>query len=615
MKNISVNNRYLQMLIFLFVAYASFAQSNTNLENRYRLAKTYEGGGKLEKAKDIYSELEKVQPWNSKYVQSLNEMYMRLKEFDESINLLEDKIANYSGDINYYGLLGSTYYVIGNKEKAGEIWNKACSLNPDSYMPYKIMANFAIQNRAFEQGISLLKQGQKIAKDPLIFSYDLANIYSATMNYKEAINEFSNILLKQPNQLEQIKSRIARFIQTENATKGAIEATEKFLIEHESEAVEMLLIFLYAQSDNYDKALLLTEKIDKKGNLIYNFAREALFDKKFSAASKAFKMIIEKYPTSPVAPSAEIGYARTLNTKLEDEKRNESGEWMPISFPDTNNSSEFIKVVEAYQNIINKYDGMEISVEARYRKGKIFTDHLIDDKKAEKYFGEILSFTSISEYSGLANYELGLIELRRNQIERAASNFHNVLANRRVSAEIKSNAKLMLGKIEFWSGNFEDSISRLAQITEKLSDNNTNDAIELGLIIKTMRSDSLNLRKFAEADFFINIREYTKAADILSELKESANSLFLKNLAEYYSSSVLLSEGKIEEALNGFKALSEKRMLNMFQDKSLFLMGNIYHKVLNDKENALVSYENLLDNFPNSLYFDESRRNLSLINK
>jgi len=76
----------------------------------YRLAKTFEESGEFEQAKKIYEDIYQAQPWNITFIEALNNIYLLLKKYDKSIELMTKKIESEPANINLYALLGNTYY-------------------------------------------------------------------------------------------------------------------------------------------------------------------------------------------------------------------------------------------------------------------------------------------------------------------------------------------------------------------------------------------------------------------------------------------------------------------------------------------------------------------------
>ena len=157
------------IIILLFSGMLLFSQ--TNLSNKYRLAKTYEQSGKLEKAKVIFEELVATAPTNIQYSNSLNDIYLKLKDYDKSISFLLNRIKIRPNDVSLYGMLGSTHYISGDIEKAVEVWNKGILLNNNSQINYTIISNYAVQNRAFEMAEKYLEEAKSKAKDPTQFYF------------------------------------------------------------------------------------------------------------------------------------------------------------------------------------------------------------------------------------------------------------------------------------------------------------------------------------------------------------------------------------------------------------------------------------------------------------
>ena len=196
-------------LLILAVSGISFAQMDAG--NRFILSQNYMQAGQLEKAKPVLEELYKSQPGNYEYFQALNNVYTQLKNYDASIALIEDRMNISNQDINLYGMLGTTYYLKGEEKKAFAIWDSVLEKFPDSEAACRIIANYAIQMRTFEKAIQYLKKGQDISSNPIFFAFDLANLYSVTMQYKDASEEYCYILSHNPDQLDIVENKILSY--------------------------------------------------------------------------------------------------------------------------------------------------------------------------------------------------------------------------------------------------------------------------------------------------------------------------------------------------------------------------------------------------------------------
>jgi len=168
----------LRILTLIFIgSILLIAQTNIDLINRSRLAESYENAGDLKKAAELYEELVLLDPSNNLYFESLNRIYVQLKNYSASINLLESAISQKPKDVNLYGLLGSTYYLMGNEEKAVEVWNEPFQSDKINPVFYRVIGNYAVERRAFEIAIDLYEQGKDADEDKVLYAFDLARLY------------------------------------------------------------------------------------------------------------------------------------------------------------------------------------------------------------------------------------------------------------------------------------------------------------------------------------------------------------------------------------------------------------------------------------------------------
>jgi len=584
--------------------------SQTNLSNKYRLAKTYEQNGELQKAKSVYEELVTVQSSNNQYLNSLNEIYMKLKEYDNSIEFLTKRIAGAPNDVSLYGMLGSTYYLAGNREEAVRIWDTGITVNKNSMISYSIISNFAIQNRAFEYAIKYLNEGKEKAANPTQFSYQLAQIYSVSMDFKNASEEYCQVLILQPKQIDYIKRRMQTYISAPGALEQSIDVAKKY---SDNNSIQELLIFLFIQNNDFDEAFTLVVELDKtqkkNGILVYNFANDAFRSYEYASSARAYNYVMNNYPNSPLLINSQIGYAKTLEATL-DIKLQSAQDWKPIKAVDTTGSSEYLPILQTYDKILQKINGTETVNEVLYRMGAIKLFRLNDLDQASKDFSKILKNSTLSQFYGIANLRLADISIQKAELEHAKNYLINSFSSVKTSKEIKSEAKYKLALIQFWNSQFDRSLKTISDINKDLSNNNSNDAIELSVIIKMGKRDSLNLVKFSKADLLTWQKNFTDAEKIFRDLGEKENFFLLNNISQFNYAKILIAQSNYPVAIEILKELSEKKKLNIFADKSLFLLAQVYEFGISDKKTAKLIYEGILEDFPNSLYLDQTRESI-----
>jgi len=606
--------KYTIFLSFLLLG-ISFAQT-TDVLNRFRLAQSYEQAGDLKKAESIYLDLYSGQPHNYQFFDALNRLYVQQKQYDKSITIIEERINQNPQDINLHGLLGSTHYVKGDEDRAFEIWDKALKEFPVSQVNYRVIANYAIERRAFNKAIEILNLGKNSVQERFIFSFDLANLYSTLMKYEQAAEEYCSIVANDPNQLNMVQSRMAGYINKPEAFQPTVNTIEKWADKNDDISFYHLLGWLYTEKDDYDKALEIFLKLDSRksnnGADLFNFAQRAFNEKHYNSASRAFKTIIDQYPNSPFSGNAHIGYAKTTEAKV-DEEHSTNSEWKPYSSVNVTDQEKYLDVIKSYNELTKIYSRSEIENEANYRIGSIYLDKLNNPESAESAYNKIIQNAPVSMFIVPVLKQLSRLKIIQNEINKAEDYLNQVISNPRATPEEKNEAEYTKAKIEFWKGNYPESLEILNSITKTLGDDAANDAIELAILINTSKQDSVNLVQFASADLKAEQKKFQEAYEIFNELSENENLLSLKDISSIRKCEMMIAMDSYPEAITLLQEISSDENPNIYADNSLFLTGLIYQYGINDKTAAIKVYEILLEKFPNSLYLDSARENITLL--
>ncbi len=602
------------LAIILLAAAIIPAQNRNDLNNRYMLAQNYLQAGQYQKAEPLFRDLYNLQPSNYQFFQSLNQIYVQLKKYDASIALIENKMNGSAPDVNLYGLLGNTYYLKGDENKAFEIWDSALKKLPQSEVNYRVLANYALERRAFDKGIEYLKKGQDISKNPMFFGYDLATLYSVTMQYKNAAEEYCFLLSKDPNQLKPIEGKILNYIDKADALKQTLDVVKKYESDSDNISYKFLLARLYVSDKQYDNAYDLYLQIDEQqsnqGAELYNFANFLYNEGVYETSSKVFTKIINKYPDSPFISRAKLGYAKSLEASLEKSRETQVPSWKPYYKLDNTGNGEIDKVISAYLDLTKAYPHSETAYEAYLRVGEIKMDRQNDPADAEKYFHKIVDESPMSKTAPDTYIQLSDASLLQGDLNAAEKFLDDVIKGGRYPADKKSLAKYKLARIDFYRGNFGKAGDVLSGIMDNLKDDNANDALELSMLLNSSKNDSSNLVTFAKAEFLAAQKNFKEAAALYKEVAGEQQKFMLQNMAAFRYAEMELGLNNTEDSIKLLEQIADDKEKNIYADKALYLVGKIYQFGLNDSAKAVSAYENLLAKFPDSLYLDEARNQI-----
>ncbi|HOP49787.1 MAG TPA: tetratricopeptide repeat protein [Ignavibacteriales bacterium] len=594
------------ILFLIFFTFEIFAQ---NYQNQLQLARILIDESNFEKAQSILEVIYKNYPNDQQTYELLNTCYVKLKKYDLSRNLISKFLAKDSSVVNLC-LMASTEYLSGNDKTAFELWDRATqkATLADNY--YDIVANSFIELRLFDHAINVLKIAKSKSNYSYI-SYEIARLYYLLMNYKDATLEYIDIYKKNPKEYDFVVSNIIRMTASQEAAKIVKNTLEN--LNTDDKNLLLLLNQVYTITNEYEKALNIVLKLDNIGNKdgteIYNFANRCYFSNNYKFALKAYKEYLNRYPKSSLNRTVKFGYYKSLYNILEDSVL------YPIDlikdYKITPKDEKYLQVLDGLKEISEEKDD-NLALEIKLLIAKIFTYNLYKYEDAIKICDELIknNLGKIQIDAYLLKLDLLIFSNRLDEFQ----NSYNLIVNSQViSPDIKLSLLYKNALIEFYQGNF----SKAQNIFDDISNNNNSDyannAILYNTIISFTTNDSLNLLKYANAEYLFIKRDYKNSEDELLEVIAKTKNQLLRDASIYLMAKVKLLQNDIETSEKYLKKLSENE--NIFQDESLFILGDIYRNIKKDDNQAILYYEIILDKFPNSLYIRKSIENINLIKK
>lgn len=605
-----------KITVIIFVVLIFGVQAQQRNDQKFSLAQSYEQIGDYNSAVKLYEELYQSDPANSLYINALYRIYTQLKNYAALVNILDERIKQKPDDVEAYGMLGSTYYLMGNEEKAVEVWNKPFQSGNINPVFYRVVGNYVLERRAFEIAIDLYEKGKKASDDKVLYAFDLARLYSLTMQFEKAAKEYCLILANMPTQLNIVESKIFETVSRPGALDAMIKGIDD-CADKNNLSYSFLLARLYTEKKSYQKAYEIYLNIDEvqssKGRDLYNFAWQMFSEKEYKLAADVFKKITDDYPDSPVNSQASLGYARSLEASLLEDYEKTLPLWKPY-FPLTRfQSDKTEEVLNAFNVVINLYKHSEPAYESILRKAVIQFYLLKDYEEARKLLEVVVKEAPLSKNSAEAYLELGNIALIQGKLDEAEKDFSVILKLLSASEEQKKKAIYKLGKVNFYQGNFEEAKKNLSQILGNLKDNSANDAIELLLLLNPQMNDSSNLLIYSQAEFLAEQKKFDEAAVNYKKLADNQQAFVLRLISAINYGEMLIAVDNYTEAASVLEGVSAEGEKNIYADKAVYLLGKIHQYGMKNFIKAEEYYQKLLADYPKSIYADDSRTQILLL--
>jgi tetratricopeptide (TPR) repeat protein len=604
------------IMIIIIATPPFFVQAQVKNDQKFALAQSYEQVGDYDSATKLYEELYLLDPSNSQLISSLYRVYLQKKNYAAAVNVLEERIKREPDDITAYGMLGSAYYLMGNEEKAFESWDKPFQSEKINPLFYRVIGEYIVERRAFEKAIEFYEKGKEVSNDKILYAYDLIQLYSITMQFEKMAQECCFILSADPSQLQTVQQRIL-----ENINRpGALDATLKVIEDCADKNIisfSYLLARLYTEKKSFDKAyetyLYIDEKQSSKGRDLYQFAQQMFAEKEYKLSSEVFKKITDRYPDSPIISQAELGYARSLEASLLGEYEKTLPLWKPYFPLEKFQSEETEKVLNAFTVVTNLYKHSEPAYESILRTANITFYLLNDYEDASRLLNIIVSEAPLSKNSGEAYLELGDIALIQGNIDESAKYYSAILNLKNASEDEKNKAIYKLAKVNLYQSKFDEARKMISKVLTDLKDNSANDALELSLLLNPQMSDSSNLMIFAQAEFLVEQKKFDEAAIDYKKLAENQQAFILQAISGIRYSEMMIAVDNYPEAISVLESISSEGEKNIYADKAVYLLAKIHQFGLKNYGKAQEFYQKLLADYPKSIYNDDAREQLLLL--
>ncbi|MEO0473290.1 MAG: tetratricopeptide repeat protein [Bacteroidota bacterium] len=179
-------------------------------------------------------------------------------------------------------------------------------------------------------------------------------------------------------------------------------------------------------------------------------------------------------------------------------------------------------------------------------------------------------------------------------------------------------AKYKLGQLAYYKGEFNLSQALLGSIKDNTSNDISNDAIKLNLLIidnTGLDTTTTALEMFAQAQLFTYQRQYSESIDLLDSLAYRFPNHTLADEILWEKSNIFLKQNDIASAMQFIDRILNEFQLDIYGDDALYTKARIYDYSMNDQETALKHYLEFLTLFPGSLFSVEVRKRIRELRK
>lgn len=586
-------------LLAVLQSLSLFAQTG----NERVLGDQYFNSGEYEKAIEVYDKVMDRDPFSvyNNYFKSL----LALKRYDDAEKLARKMSKRMPTHLSYVADMGYVYQLSGDLSKAEETYQKALkALQPDQGQVL-ILANSYVMRQDWTHAIDVYEVGKKMLKGVYSFNFELAEVYYQKGDSQKMIDEYLNAVAENPmnqqNVLNILQARVGY-----DPESGRSELLRQSLLrriqrEPAQTVFSEMLIWLFVQQKDFESATAQAKALDKRlkedGVRLMSIASMAAANQQYDVAIRDYQYVIEKGVDGPNYVQARMELLDVSNKKL--------------TASNTYTKEDLLLLEKEYVTTLTELGKNARTVSLMRGLAHLRAFYLDQTDTAISNLDEALLVPNVSrQLQADCKLELGDILLFTGNV------WDSDLLYAQVDKDFKNDplgqeAKFRSARLDYFRGDFLWAQAQLDVLKSATSQLIANDALYLSLLI----SDNIGYDSTFDA---LNL--YAKA-DLLKYRNKNKEALVvLDSLLLLYPDHSLIDETwfKKAEIMDVLRNWSDEDSLyaqvvamgeeSVLADDALFRRAELQETKLMNKEKAMELYQQLLTQFPGSLYTVEARK-------
>lgn len=583
---------------FFFSILNAFSQGNQQIS----LANAYYQEGDLDKAISIYRDLAK-EPQNISFIHNNYLELLYTKQLNRETEKYLKQVRRWSPNNIRYDVDIIDYYITINDSTTAEKYYEDVEEKVLQNLGYlRSAAQFFInkQHRSYAERLYLSARDRM--RDPNAFAIQLATLYRYNNQKDKMVREYLTYAKEREGNLRYVKN----MLQMSLKEKEELESLVALLMENlqkgnNKDLYADLLIWAHLQLENFYAAFIQARAIDKRNQLEGENSMEigalAYENQEYDIAEMIFSYVVDNFPNSKNYIKAKQQLIKTQEMIIKND--------FPID------TAAIRNLTVSYQNLIDQIGLSNYTLEAYRQKALLHALYLNEAPKAIKMFHDIIDYPNAEEdLIARAKLNLGDIYIIVEEPWESVLLYYQVEKSHK-NKNLGEEAKLKNAKLSFYKGEFELAQEHLDILKNATRREIANDAMDLSILIKNntiLDSTQKALRAYADVDLMLYQNKQQQADQALDSLiKEYKEHPILDELL-WLKAKLNKETGAYDKSVQLLNQIVSDIPYGILTDDALFEMALIYEELIQDKSKAQQYYQQLLTDYPGSIFVAEARK-------
>lgn len=572
--------------------------------NHDKLALQFFEQKEYEKANTYFEQLYDKNPdgWYLYYYKSL----LGAKEFSKAEKVIKRQLKQNKFEVQLYVYLGRIYKLENDEKKEKEMYDKAIK-ELNAVQPYiQNLASAFMEDGLHDYAIKVFDKGKKATPEYPYF-YERAEVYKAKNDLSAMINEYLDALEFRESELQIVQMNLQNSLGYDDEAGGINnpllrqELQKRIQKSPDKIIFSEFLIFIQKQQRNFDGAFVQSKALDKRlkedGQRIYDLAKICVSNQQWETAKRCYDYIIEKGPDNLYYDAAILD---GLNV-----------EYLALTQKPQPTIEELVALEQKLTKANEKYSANFLNAQIIKNLASLKAYYLNKGDEAITLLGNYIQQGGL-ESTAKAEYKIMLadIYLLKGEIWDASLLYSQVEKEFKYEP-IGQEAKFRNAKLSFYAGDFawaKTQADVLKGATTKLI---ANDALDLSLIITDaigVVTNDVPLKLFASAELMIVQHRYNEAMGRMDSINLLFSTHTLGDDIFYKKAQISFKLGKYADVEAMYKNIIEFYPNELYGDDAQFKLAELYDKYIRDTEKAKQAYQDVLSNYPGSIFTVEARK-------
>lgn len=594
-----MNWKFILSILFLTLPFTVLSQTDTDEQ----LAAQYFKNGEFDKAEVYYKKLYK-RYHDEFFYQYYVDCLLNLEDYDAAEKTVLKRIKKEQDPVLYVHL-GHVYKTAGEEKKSQQAFGKAVQELGPAQRQIELLANAFLDKDELEYVVRVYEKGRRLLNGLYNYRFELADVYARQGKMDLVFEEFLNALDEDESQVNKVKTELLATM-SDDASGRKREYFEEVVVGRiqrfsQRDIYPELLIWHYQQQKQFRRAFTQAMALDRRnredGARVVQLAHICRANDEFDLAIEAYRYVIRKGTDRYYYLSCKKDLINTLYDKA-------------VSGGDYT-EAELAELEKTFQSTLDEFGRNGNVAQMMMNLAELYTFYIHNTDKGIDLLYEVLELPGIQR-KDLAKAKIQLADALLFTGEVWETTLLYSQAEKMFKTdEIGRMAKLKNAKLAYYTGQFDWAQAQLNVLKAATSDLIANDALYLAMLIgdnSFMDTTYAALSTFARADLLLYQNKLDSAKMSLDSIEEFYPGHSLMDDILFKHAEIAGQENDHPLALEFYHRVWKEYPEDLLADDAVYRMAQLYEDRLDDSSKAMEYYQELLLNYPGSLYTVEARK-------